>query len=49
MGPDPRGLDALVPFFHKAGWYWGGGYRSISRKDAMHFECGLTLVRSFLA
>jgi len=42
-----RGLDALVPFFHKAGWYWGGGYRSLSRKDAMHFECSLALVRSF--
>lgn len=44
-----RGLDVLAPFFHKAGWYWGGGYRSVSRKDAMHFECGLALVRSFLA
>lgn len=42
-----RGLDALVPHFHKAGWYWGGGYRSANRKDAMHFECGLALVRSF--
>lgn len=42
-----RGLDVLVPLFHKAGWYWGGGYRSMSRKDAMHFECGLALVRSF--
>lgn len=42
-----RGLDALAPYFRRAGWYWGGGYRSASRKDAMHFECGLALVRSF--
>ena len=42
-----RGLDGLAPYFNKAGWYWGGGYRSINRKDPMHFECGLALVRSW--
>ena len=42
-----RGLDALSPYFNRAGWYWGGGYRNVSRKDPMHFECGLALVRSF--
>ena len=42
-----RGLDALAPYFNKAGWYWGGGYRSVSRKDPMHFECGLALIKSF--
>lgn len=42
-----RGLTAMVPHFHHAGWYWGGGYRSANRKDAMHFECGLALVKSF--
>lgn len=42
-----RGLDALLPYFHKAGWYWGGGYHNPNRKDPMHFECGLALVRSF--
>lgn len=46
-GYSMRGLDVMVPHFHRAGWYWGGGYRSIGRKDAMHFECGLALVRSF--
>ncbi|GAA3694052.1 hypothetical protein GCM10022268_01130 [Sphingomonas cynarae] len=42
-----RGLDALAPYFNRAGWYWGGGYRNVTRKDPMHFECGLALVRSF--
>lgn len=42
-----RGLTAMVSHFHHAGWYWGGGYRSTNRKDAMHFECGLALVKSF--
>lgn len=40
-----KGVDALVPYFNEAGWYWGGGYRK--RKDCMHFECGLQLARSF--
>lgn len=40
-----RGLDALVPYFNRAGWYWGGGYRR-ARADAMHFECGATLMRT---
>ncbi|WP_420136822.1 M15 family metallopeptidase [Sphingomonas sp.] len=42
-----RGLDALVPYFNEAGWYWGGGYHNQSRNDAMHFECGLALLQSF--
>lgn len=42
-----RGLDALSPYFNRAGWYWGGGYRNVTRKDPMHFECGLALVRRF--
>lgn len=42
-----RGLDALSPYFNRAGWYWGGGYRSAARKDPMHFECGLAMVRSW--
>ena len=39
-----RGLDALVPYFNREGWYWGGGYRR-SRADAMHFECGSVMLR----
>ncbi|QNQ09550.1 M15 family metallopeptidase [Sphingomonas alpina] len=35
-----KGLDALVPYFNRAGWYWGGGYRSRGRADPMHFELG---------
>jgi hypothetical protein len=40
-----KGLDALVPYFNDAGWYWGGGYHH--RKDCMHFECGLAMVQGF--
>lgn len=40
-----KGLDALCGYFNEAGWYWGGGYHH--RKDAMHFECGLSLARTF--
>ena len=40
-----RGLDALVPYFNAAGWYWGGGYHG--RKDPMHFECSTSLLQSF--
>ena len=42
-----RGLDALVPYFNEAGWYWGGGYHNGGRNDPMHFECGLALLQSF--
>jgi hypothetical protein len=42
-----RGLDALVPYFNEAGWYWGGGYHDERRNDPMHFECGLALLQSF--
>lgn len=41
-----RGLDALVPYFNAAGWYWGGGYRG-DFNDPMHFECGLALLQGF--
>ena len=41
-----RGLDALVPYFNAAGWYWGGGYRG-DFNDPMHFECGLALLKTF--
>ena len=41
-----KGLDALVPYFNRAGWYWGGGYRSRGRADPMHFELGGALMAS---
>lgn len=41
-GHSQTGLLALVPFFNDEGWYWGGEF---SREDAMHFECGETLVK----
>ena len=40
-----KGIDALVPYFNETGWYWGGGYHH--RKDCMHFECSLEMVRGF--
>lgn len=40
-----RGIDALVPYFNAAGWYWGGGYHG--RKDPMHFECSTSLLQGF--
>ncbi|MBQ1481018.1 MULTISPECIES: M15 family metallopeptidase [Sphingomonas] len=40
-----KGLDALVPYFNRAGWYWGGGYRSAGRADPMHFELGSVLMK----
>lgn len=40
-----KGLDALVPYFNRAGWYWGGGYRSAGRADPMHFELGSALMK----
>ncbi|WP_052216218.1 M15 family metallopeptidase [Sphingomonas sp. ERG5] len=39
-----KGLDALVPYFNRAGWYWGGGYHSRGRADPMHFELGGALM-----
>lgn len=39
-----KGLDALVPYFNRAGWYWGGGYKSRGRADPMHFELGGALM-----
>lgn len=40
-----KGIDALVPYFNAAGWFWGGGYHG--RKDAMHFECSTSLLQGF--
>lgn len=39
-----RGLDALAPYFNRAGWYWGATF---STDDAMHFECSTSLLNSF--
>lgn len=39
-----RGLDALAPFFNRAGWYWGATFPT---DDAMHFECSTSLLDSF--
>jgi hypothetical protein len=39
-----RGLDALAPFFNRAGWYWGATFPT---DDAMHFECSASLLDSF--
>ena len=46
-GYSQKGLDALVPYFNSAGWYWGGGYHTKGREDPMHFECGSALLSSF--
>ena len=39
-----RGLLDLYFFFHKHGWYWGGGF-SGKRVDSMHFEMSLELIK----
>lgn len=38
-----RGVLALVPFFNKHGWYWGGGFSGNS-VDSMHFEIALETI-----
>ncbi|RZL85482.1 MAG: hypothetical protein EOP66_01270 [Sphingomonas sp.] len=43
LGTWPR---RLVPYFNKAGWYWGGGYRG-NFNDPMHSECGHALLQGF--
>lgn len=50
---DPRGdnlvqegLARIAPVFNRHGWYWGAGFRT---EDAMHFECGDDLIRSWHA
>ncbi|MBF0307136.1 MAG: peptidoglycan-binding protein [Alphaproteobacteria bacterium] len=40
------GLARIAPIFNRHGWYWGAGFRT---EDAMHFECGEDLVRSWHA
>lgn len=39
------GLQVLARHFNNAGWYWGAEF---SREDAMHFEAGEALVRSWV-
>ena len=38
-----RGILDLYFYFHKHGWYWGGGYRGGS-VDSMHFEMSEELI-----
>lgn len=38
------GLTLIAPIFNRLGWYWGAGFRT---EDAMHFEAGRDLVRSW--
>lgn len=40
-----RALALIAPIFNRHGWFWGGTF---GREDAMHFECGEALLRSFL-
>lgn len=40
-----RGVLALVPYFNRYGWYWGGGF-SGDNVDSMHFELAEETVRS---
>lgn len=39
------GVLALYPFFHHAGWYWGGGYHG--RPDSMHMEASVELITTW--
>ncbi|MCE9559342.1 MAG: M15 family metallopeptidase [Armatimonadetes bacterium] len=39
-----RGLLALYPYFHQAGWYWGAEF---SHEDAMHFEVARETLRKW--
>ncbi|MEW6122104.1 MAG: M15 family metallopeptidase [Pseudomonadota bacterium] len=40
-----RGVLALVPYFNRYGWYWGGGF-SGDNVDSMHFELAEETVRA---
>jgi len=40
------GLMELYPFFHKRGWYWGGGYHG--REDGMHWEPSVSLIETWI-
>jgi hypothetical protein len=40
-----HGLNLIAPIFNEHGWYWGAAFRT---EDAMHFELGEDLLRSFL-
>ncbi|MGE0225929.1 MAG: peptidoglycan-binding protein [Acetobacteraceae bacterium] len=39
-----EGLTRIYPIFNHHGWYWGAGFRT---EDAMHFECGDDLIRTW--
>jgi hypothetical protein len=39
-----HGLTLIAPIFNRHGWYWGAGFPV---EDAMHFEAGDELVRSW--
>jgi hypothetical protein len=41
-----EGLARIAPLFNEKGWYWGAGFGT---EDAMHFECGDDLIRSWHA
>jgi len=41
-----EGLTRLAPIFNSHGWFWGAGFRT---EDAMHFEAGEALIRSWHA
>jgi hypothetical protein len=40
-----HGLNLIAPIFNEHGWYWGAAFKT---EDAMHFELGVDLLRSFL-
>jgi peptidoglycan hydrolase-like protein with peptidoglycan-binding domain len=40
-----HGLNLIAPIFNQHGWFWGAGFTT---EDAMHFEVGQDLLRSWL-
>lgn len=42
------GVLALVPYFNRYGWYWGGGFSGRS-VDTMHFELAAETIRAIAA
>jgi hypothetical protein len=44
-GKTQIGLKELYPYFHREGFYWGGGYST--REDSMHFEASEELVNQW--
>jgi hypothetical protein len=39
------GLSLIAPIFNDHGWFWGAGFTT---EDAMHFEVGLDLLKTWL-